>query len=224
MIRSYTQYSVFKDCGAKYKYQYIERRPKGPQGPSAARGTDIHSAVENIITGKSESMPEEHAHLSDYVPFFKKLSEKGARAEMPFILNDRWESVESVEDPAAYIRGFIDIIVPPSKPDNTLYIYELKSGKEWPDHVDQRHFYATVALSIMPAARYAKVIGTYLDQGKNVTNLYDGKMLSAYKYVWSERFRVMDNHLSMVPSPSFKCSWCPYSADKGGPCKFSGNK
>ena len=94
--KSYTQWSVFSKCGAQYKYQYLERRPKPKRDESAAeRGTNIHECVEAIIKGEADRFPEQFSHLDHYVSFFQDLAELGAIAELPFILDDRdWETYQ----------------------------------------------------------------------------------------------------------------------------------
>lgn len=220
--KSYSRYTVHKQCGAKYRYKYIERLPvEDVSGPAAQRGTNIHAAVEAIVNQEATTFPEEYSFLANYVPFFTMLNEKGAVAELEFNLDENWDSVPSKT--AAWIHGFIDIIVPPPEP-GPLYIYELKTGKVYDDHVEQRHFYGTVALSMWGEADEARVIGTYLDQGVNEENLYPRSLLRSYQYMWKQRMERMDVEETWVPRPGFQCRWCPYAKDAGGPCKFSSHK
>jgi hypothetical protein len=186
--------------------------------------------VEQLIQGHINAIPVEldetgrnvYAPLEPYEDFFKMLRDLGAIAELGFKLNKEWDLVvDDEEEP--YIRGFIDIIVPPK--DGVIHIYELKSGKEWPDHVDQRNFYGSVSLALpwTEEPEQVRVIGTYMDLGKNVENSYEARMFNTYKYFWDQRLAQMDNEQAQVPNPGPYCRWCPFSRDKGGPCKFSGD-
>lgn len=220
--KSYTQWSMFNKCGAQYKYRYIERIPRPKDdGAAAQRGTNIHECVEHIIQGKTDQFPEEFAHLEHYEPFFQSLREKGAIAELPFTLTQKWEHTDDKDD--MWVRGFIDVIVPPTDDRPDIYIYELKTGNVYPDHVGQRHFYGTVALHLYPDAPQVHVIGTYLDKGVNEGNIYPRSMVRTYDYMWANRMALLDKTEAHVPDPGFHCRWCPYSADKAGPCKFSGH-
>lgn len=226
--KSYTQYSVHKKCGAQYKFKYIQRLDQGKTSASAARGTGIHAWVEKLLEGEIDEFPTHDPDTGDPIPlapyqdFFLGLRKMGTTAELPFFLNEDWEPCEK-ED--AWVRGYIDVFTPPDPPArDTLYIYELKTGKVWPDHVDQRHFYGTVGLAITPEAERVKVVGTYLDQLKNDGNVYERAMLRTYQYMWKGRMAQLDNEATYVPNPGFHCTWCPYSRDKGGPCKFSGQR
>lgn len=216
--KSYTQWSLFNKCGAQYKFQYIDKIPRPARSASADRGVDIHAAVEAIINKERTTFPEEWGHLEHYTDFFLNLAEMGAIAELPFKLDENWEPT----DEKPWIRGFIDIIVPPSDDRENLYIYELKTGNPYDDHVHQRQFYGTVGLGLYNAP-LVHVIGVYLDQGMNEQNTYEAAKLKTYRYFWKQRLDMLDREEGQVPDPGIHCRWCPYSADKGGPCKFSGN-
>lgn len=220
--KSYTQWSIFKSCGAKYEYQYVQRLPMPERAAAADRGVNIHGEVEKIIKGEADEFPLEMAQFADYAPFFRQLRDLGAIAEYPFVMDDQWKDVMDGAPEHRWIRGFIDIIVPPKEP-GPLYIYELKTGKEYQDHVDQRHFYGTVALSLFPKATESVVIGTYLDQGENRQNKYPRSMLRTYHYMWNNRLKQLEMPEAYIPNPGVHCRWCPFSKDKGGPCKFSGD-
>jgi CRISPR/Cas system-associated exonuclease Cas4 (RecB family) len=209
---------MFKKCGQQWAYRYLHRVPDPqPKPPAAERGTSIHDLWEQLLKGEIDEFPDEFDGLKMYNEFALMLREKGAMPEVEFRLNESWEPVES----GGYVRGFIDILVLPGPP--TMYIYELKTGREYDDHVFQRQFYGTAALAIKEDYETVKVTGVYLDQGRNVENEYHSKMLTTYKYFWDSKFELMEKESTHVPNPGPHCRWCPYSNDKGGPCKFSGN-
>lgn len=214
--KSYSQWSTFQKCGAQYKYRYLDRLPTPAPAAAAARGTNIHKNVEDLLNGEIDTFPND-TPLEPYEDFFKMLRDKGAKAELEFFFNEDWESVEKHEDP--WVRGVIDVVVPLDE----LYVYELKTGKEWDDHVSQRHFYGVAALDLFPEYQVVKVTGVYLDGQFNRENTYKRSMLGTYHYMWKERFQQMDMPEAHVPRPGPYCRWCPFSKDKGGPCQFSGN-
>lgn len=217
--KSYSRYSTHKQCGAKYKFQYIDKYPTPERsGPQAERGTNMHKMVEDIVNEVVDEPSEEFSNLKPYVPFLHGLRGK-ATPELEFYLNEDWEACHKSE---AWIRGFIDMIVPASA-DNWIYVHEWKSGKEYDDHVFQRHFYSTVAMALFPEPVGVHCMGVYLDQGRNVTNTYERSMERTYRYLWKNRMDALDVEESWVPNPGFQCRWCPFSRDKGGPCRFSGN-
>ena len=227
--KSYTQWSTFKKCPAQYKHRYVEKLPTPPSSAAAQRGTNLHGVVEQLLQGKIDAIPflddgagnNIYAPLEPYEDFFKMLKDKGAVAELGFLLNHDWEPCEEGEP--VHVRGYIDIIVPPS--DGHIYIYELKTGKEYDDHVEQRNFYGAAALGLAWDQEVEKVTvyGTYMDLGEMRENTYAASMQSTYKYFWNQKLEQMDNEQALVPNPGFYCRWCPFSKDKGGPCKFSGS-
>lgn len=220
MAKSYTAWSTYKKCPAQYKHRYVERLPM-PSSAAAQRGTNMHAVVEKLVQHEDIPIPEEFSNLEGYSDFFHMLGDKGAIAELGFRLDENWEPTEDKEK--TYVRGYIDIIVPPI--EGTIYIYELKSGKKYPDHVEQRNFYGTASLCLPwdEEVEQVEVIGVYLDSMQNESNVYPAGMLRTYKYLWDQKMQQMEVPESLVPNPGYYCRWCPYSKDKGGPCKFSGD-
>jgi len=226
--KSYTQWSVYKQCPAQYKYRYIEKIPVPPKPEAAARGTDIHAMVENIIEGLTNTFPRlpevsgllaNEELMQQYEEFFVGLRAYGAVPELEFRLNHNWEKIVPV-----WVRGFFDVTVPlPDK--KTVFIYELKSGKIYDDHIEQRNFYGLAAMGEYPWAEEVIVQGIYLDLGKNSDpTIYKTSMKATYKYMWNGRLEQIDNAASYIPHPSPSCGWCPFARDKGGPCRFSSNR
>ena len=60
LAKSYTQWGVFKKCGAQYHFRYVMRLPQPDAGFAANRGTFIHETVESFINGEIDEFPTEH--------------------------------------------------------------------------------------------------------------------------------------------------------------------
>jgi hypothetical protein len=49
---SFSQWETYDTCPQKWKYQSVDKLPRMPPGPAAARGLDMHDRCENYITGQ----------------------------------------------------------------------------------------------------------------------------------------------------------------------------
>jgi len=213
--KSYTQWSTFHECSRRYSLRYVQKiEPAGPKHEAATRGTDLHNAVEQYFAREVETLPPE---LLKYGQRFMGMrSQYEPIPELKFCVNKDWGVVDwDAED--GYLRGVIDLIF--LQNDKHIEVYEWKSGREWPDHVEQRNLYGFIALLLYPEHETCRVNNFYFDLNKEVDSLYTRSALLMYKDVWEQRLASLEAG-PYIPSPGFYCTWCPYSKDAGGPCEF----
>lgn len=214
MPYSYSQYGVHKQCGARYKYRYIDRLPE-KKHVSASRGTSIHDAVEQYLKKTVEELPPEVHFYTDWLNNLREVP--GIEPEKKVSLKQDWTPT-TWDDPESYLRAVIDLYVPPN--GDTLEIFEFKTGKEYEDHVHQRCMYGMLGLLIHPEIERVNVHGVYLDLKESRMNTYVQDMLVEYKGMWRRRFETLAEPLTHIPTPSYSCKYCSFSKDSGGPCPF----
>jgi hypothetical protein len=175
----------------------------------------IHDSVEQFLKGTADRL---HDVIHDYyVNYFEKLKSLGAKAEEKFAFTDDWQPTE-FDDPNAMVRGVIDIIMPP-QPDH-VHIFELKTGKEYDDHVLQRFLYATAGMCQHPEVKDVHVTNIYLDQKSNKGEKYTRDFAEFMKDTWKRRFTKVREDTDFTAMPSVACDRCPFSRGAGGPCEF----
>ncbi len=216
---SFSRWALYNNCPASYEWQYIlgNKREDGP-GVAAARGTRIHNSIENAYLAKDESLIDVEVKGRIRATVLEHFSVEGVEVmpEMPFALTKDWGVTEFDADDA-YVRGFMDnVFVYPDK----VRIHEYKTGKEYPDHAQQKSLYGMVALIMWPEIDDIEVKGVYIDQAKTSPTPYSRSHLHSMKYTWKRNIDKM--FLPMYPArPGFHCRWCPKSSKHAdGPCKL----
>jgi hypothetical protein len=217
MRLSYSGWSTYDKCPAKYKYSYIDKLARSEPGEAAQRGTKIHDSVEKFF---QEGTPVSVEIRDTYQPWLESLAEEANCApEWEWGVNDIWGHADFKDDNAAW-RGFFDLKAVPLARGDELYVYEWKTGKIYDDHAHQSSLYAAVGLCLHPWASSVTVTNVYFDQGKNVERKTTRKELPAVIDIWNSRRQQVMNDDLMSPTPSFACRWCNFSKANGGPCRF----
>jgi hypothetical protein len=114
----------------------------------------------------------------------------------------------------------MDAAVLPTKKENTLWIQDLKTGREKPMHADQASLGACIGFALYPKVEEVQVEFWYADQGIIRSYDYTRKELKRDTQRWiKEGERILTPRKKYLPSPSEdNCRWCPVSSKKGGPC------
>lgn len=214
---SYSKVSKYEKCPRAFKYQYIDKLEEGRVKSTAmSRGTEIHNSVEAFLRGE---IPEIHAEIREYYgEFFQQLKDAGAVPEDKIAIDRDWKVMDWDGD--TYVRSVLDIRMPIND-DGVVQVFELKTGKVYPDHFDQRELYAVKTKCLVPEAREVNVTGIYLDLKQNSsTYIHPFYYQEAKVDKWDSKFRRVLRDEDYIPTPSFRCRNCPFSKDAGGPCEF----
>lgn len=226
---SYSKIQTYKKCPAKFKFAYIDllRMPKG-ESPAMARGSEIHKSIEQFIKKETDLL---HPDIREaYTQYFFGLRESyRCFPEAKFALKGgelhfdpkkyvtaAFEACEW-DDPETVFRGFYDLKV---VWDGGLFIDEFKTGKPYPEHMEQRLAYGTVALIQHPEVDHVEVRTVYLDKVNSVPVTYPQMMLIEYTGGLRRNIMECENDTVFAPQPSFMCRYCEYSRQNNGPCLF----
>jgi hypothetical protein len=216
MAHSYSSWSTYNKCAAKYKFSYIDRLPRSPPSPQMQRGTDIHENVEHFLLGKEERIAHKDIHKINgmYMSGVKGLG--GLSPEYKFGLTKKFEFTGFDDNP--YLRGVIDL---KAHTEEELKLFEWKTGKMYDEHADQIHLYGMVGLIEHPEFKSVEVAIRYLDFGTDKREVYSKDQLKMMKLRWKDRLKQIDTDKTFAPNPSYMCRWCDFSREKGGPCKVA---
>ena len=215
MAHSYSSWSTHEKCPAKYKYSYIDKLPRSPPGPAAARGTEIHNAVETVLRGGEPAGGTPTP--AGYKNWLRGLTEYTLHPELKWSVGEDWQPVPYAE---AVWRGYMDLLIAPEEGENVLNIYEWKTGKVYPEHAHQAELYALVGHSLYPEVATVMVTNVYFDQGKSVEREYEAAHVEGIQAVWNRRRKNVERDDIHPANPGFYCRFCDYAKDKGGPCLF----
>lgn len=219
---SYSGLQLFNSCPSAFERRYILNEEGGPPAteetaPAMFRGTRIHNGIEAYLLGQGE-LPKE---ADSYRNFFDGI--KGhtmLRPEMPWAYDKDWVPCDFDSKEGA-IRGVMDATLYDTDA-NVVYVFEYKTGKRYPDHVEQLNLYGMAALLAYPAAEEAYCTTIYIDQQQNLDIKLESKLLPSYKWLWERRIartKGPGGRPRLYPKrPSWRCRTCRYNAENGGKC------
>jgi len=222
MVYSYSSLATYKQCPAKFKFAYIDRVETGVQPPSPAmeRGSKIHESVEQFLLGHSEFMhPDIH---KNYGQFMSSLREDTVVSTIypEYKWGITWEMKPcSYAVPECMLHGYMDLLVVPPV-DQNLAVYEWKTGGIYPEHISQIHKYGVAAMCHFPDHPGVDAMATYFDHQDYRKIHYPRTMMFEYKPFLRHEIGTVADATKFPEMPSFKCKWCQFSRDNGGPCRF----
>ena len=216
---SYSAWKTWDQCPAKYRFSYIEKLPRKPAGPAAARGTEIHNSVDQYLTKKIEEPHEEITHrYGQWLMQLRELPQK-LEPEKRWAVDKDWNLCD-YKDPEAVWRGFIDLHIPMLPGETIVDEYEWKTGKIYDDHKYQANLYSVIALVMEENAQLARVTNVYFDQGKTTVTELPREDFEGQKFLWDQRHADLHKDDILPPNPGWYCRYCDFSRENGGPCTF----
>lgn len=224
MRLSYSRWSLYHGCPFKYKCKYILNLKEPPAGKAVMRGSTIHDMIEQYVAGLSNALPWDANNVLDVPPMGSKHPLQPVVERLrDWPTNDRHVEKELLldidmqpfpsTDPA-----FIVIFDAVAHHDGIVEVEEWKSGKPYDEHAEQRHLYATAALTtwnpkeVHVTTRYVDCTGS---PAKLSVTPNDTKQMIE---LWQGRRETMMNDKILAPRPSGKCRWCHFRKSNGGPC------
>lgn len=226
---SFSRYSVYKQCPAKFKYQVLMKLPE-PKSDALTRGADIHTMAEAFIKGKLARMPLELTSFKDEFLRLKKLYKQktsGLVVEDNWAFTAKWDATAWDDWLNCWVRIKLDCAFHTSP--TSMTVWDWKTGKLRPElheeYLEQIELYALSALLLHEWLEEVKVELCYLDLGVVYPDaeeplIYTRADIPRLKKLWESRVKPMFKDKLFAPKPNDKCYWCAYSKAKNGPCKF----
>lgn len=214
---------LYEQCPAKAKYKYLDKLPE-LESPALARGTEIHEAAEQYVTGRKRTIHDDLKNpvvkriLSTLRSDYKK---KRVRVELELAFNRAWKMVHWLAKDV-YCRFKIDALHMLKGGEGEVIDWKTGKLKEDGKYDSQLNAYATAVLSAGLVERVtAKLV--FVDAGHVVTSpagTLSAKDLTKAQKAWDAKVKAMLNDTKFPPRPGNHCRWCSYSMNRGGPCRF----
>lgn len=218
---SFSKLKTYENCAARYRYKYVDKLPDSPPGPAAQRGIDKHNEIEQYIKGyQSWEVPPGPEALYPTLDKMRFALDGWRAAEFKVGYDSEWYAA-GYKSPNTWVRGVLDAVWHDRKTD-VIEIYEWKTGKPSDEHAEQRQLYAMFGLLWWKGVPEVSVTTVYLDEtGPNKRLKMKDTALPRLQEEWNKRVVRMEKDEHFAPNPSWKCRWCSYSRDNGGPCKVA---
>lgn len=230
---SYSRYSSYKQCPAKYRYQHILKLPE-EKSAALERGGKIHDLMamimkgevpltdlKNVINGFPELMPEILACKELY-------QENGGGVEQQLAVNNKWEKAEWFGKDT-WCRGIVDYWAKDVFGKNHAYLVDWKTGKfnsyAVDNYKEQLELFCAIIFANDPSIKSVSPVLFFLDAGIMWPNVpekvYRFKPNDKVLLSWQERAMYMEDDEEWNPTPNRLCQWCSFSRMKNGPCKVA---
>lgn len=215
---SYSRYSDYKQCPAKFKYKHLMRMPD-PGNAAMQRGNTIHKMAEDVVRAKIdvplelEGVRRELEHLRDNMAVAEE--SWGFKNDWEWIGRPNWFGDDVWFRAKTDARLLYD--------DGTLLIVDWKTGRKYFSNEEQIELFALAGFKRFPEATEVDARLYYTDcepDDNEIQRVYTPKDLAAVQKDWTKRVVPMFKDRKFAPTPNDKCHWCPFSKAKGGPCKF----
>jgi hypothetical protein len=216
---SYSSWSLWRKCPLALYYAYVEKL-RGPPVPAMERGTMIHSFAERYLDGSiTGPMP---LHLKKLETEFLELKAAKPIVEKYWALTAEWKPAKERQ---GWVVAKTDAYIPPTKRENILVVVDHKTGRIYPDHLDQGSLYASIGFGLFPDVEEIEVEFFYIDQGTPASWRYTRAMLRYNVKYWLEEGKKLMSTKKFIATPSENaCGWCGFRSDKKlangekGPC------
>lgn len=225
---SYSSYSAWKTCSARF---YYERLLKLPQPPNkyALRGIEIHAKGEMYLKGAITGVPDE---FKNFAGEMRNLKKHGAAPEADWCVTRDWQPCGPTDWDVVWGRGKIDAHV---EFEGELVVVDFKSGRIR-DYRLQAETYAAISQPYYPEAEQVTVEFWYVDQPRNEevpgvkgpynpeVRTYTKNEVDALKKKWDRVLKPMFADTKFHPSPGYHCRYCNFRSDRpmvdgsAGPC------
>lgn len=215
---SLSSLNLFERCKFAYKCRYILKVPDTrPPGGPAQRGVDTHKIIEDhLLSGSPLTIELER----QWGHAFRELKNFPIEVEHKIALTPYWE-------PTQWDQGWLRMVLDlKAKKPNGYTVYDWKTGKEWPEHYEQKELYSIGIMAEHPETTHVKAVHVYLDLGKQTIREYHRDQLPARRAQWDSKAKKLYDYIRMgdqgqwIPEPNYLCKWCAFSKGNKGPCKF----
>lgn len=225
---SFSRYSDYKQCPAKFKYKHLEKLPE-PGSEALDRGAAIHTMAEQYIKGQlPPKVPPDLASFTDELKALRKLYKATPHklvVEDQWAMTAQWTPTEWNNWALCWVRIKLDCAI--FETPKRLRVRDWKTGKLrqelYEDYLEQLELYALAALLLYPELEEVVPELDYLDLGvvhPQEPRVYTRADIPRLKAMWEKRVAPMFKDKVFAPRPNDKCRWCHYRKENNGPCKY----
>jgi hypothetical protein len=209
----FSKLDCFRACPAKFKFQFIEKRPQ-PSSPALDRGSKIHDDAEAYLRGWISALPEP---LSDWQEEFDNLREMKCKPEAAWGFDKDWKLLPDWLHPDTWLRAKSDAHYAQG---DTLIIIDFKTGKYRVPSTEQIELYAICGSSVYPEVQQVTAEFWFVDADDTYSKQYTAQHLKELRAKYEGYVAPIYAEEKWEPAPSRECKWCAYSVSKNGPCQY----
>jgi hypothetical protein len=211
----FSKLDVFRECPAKFKYQFIDKIKETRQSDALVRGSRIHDECEAYVRGWVKELPTE---LEKWQEAMDMLRDAKATPESAWGFNRNWELLPDWFHPDTWLRAKSDChyLSIPTK----LVIIDFKTGKYRVPSTEQIELYAICGHAVYPQVEEVIAEFWFLDTDQTYTKTYTAEHLMLLRKKYEDYFAPIFTEEQWKPVPSRDCKWCSYSKAKGGQCEY----
>jgi hypothetical protein len=221
---SFSVYSQYLKCPFSVCLDKVMRvRIQEPDNPAFVKGNRVHDAAGRHVAGAGRP-PKLPPELEPAKAELNRLRKAGARAEQEWAFTRSWAPTGWF-DKDAWLRMKTDACADSVDPP-TVDVVDWKTGRQYPEHAQQRSLYALGGLQLVQIGALAggskdtvlTARHVYVETGQSATETFVMKRLAPLKREWLARVRQMLSDTTYPTHTGHHCSWCKYAKSKGGPC------
>lgn len=210
---SYSAWSTYDQCPAKYKYEKIDKLPQ-PDNPHFIKGRKWHKAAEDYFVGTLHDVPPE---LSKFATQAELVRDMDPFVEQKWGFKRDWSVTRWNDWSGCWLRGTCDVGV--VYPDNAATVIDHKTGSYYKTNEDQVELFALLTMQHFPQLKEVETRLWYLESGDEVLA---GEFTAAdkpkLKAKWEEKVRPMFTDTNFASKPNKFCRNCHFRKSNGGPC------
>lgn len=211
---SFSKLSTHKQCNRKFKYNYLDKAPKGKVDMTALlKGGAVHSILEHYPNDSDHKLAPKYQHIAD--AFVRsKLGEKyltqNSTREFNFGLTHDLEPC-AYSDKAALFRGSVDFVC---VIDGVLHLCDWKSGKykepKWQEY-DQLMFYAIYFFQTYKTINTIKISYVYVEHVDMENDIIlERTYLDTYISQLKELIDCAENDVDFNKNVTLLCDYCDF--------------
>lgn len=213
---SYSRLANYESCPRQFKYRNIDKLPE-PKAEAMMRGIKIHNEAAKFLSGETDEFPDS---CITFEPQFYELRHLNPIVEQQWAFNAHWKP-RGWFDKDVWVRLTADAAK--IYEDNTADIVDHKTGKRYDDdYTDQLGTFAGGLCFKFPEVEHVTTRMWYLDSGDEVIMEFTRDEAMHVLAGIVERAKVMIKAEKHPPNPSWKCRFCHFRAENGGPCEYGG--
>ena len=211
----FSKLDTFRECPAKFKYQFIEKRPQ-QTSPALERGSKMHDDLEAFLRGWISTPPDSALEWKEQLEALKKLD---VITEQSWGFTKDWLKLPDWFHKDTWLRAKADAHYLKDGGD-TLIIIDFKSGQYRVPSTEQIELYAIAGLSVYPNVKKVIAQFWFIDANDTYEREYTALHLIELRRKYEDYVKPIYTETAWEPQPSRGCKWCSYSISRGGPCRF----
>jgi CRISPR/Cas system-associated exonuclease Cas4 (RecB family) len=211
---SYSRLKTYEQCPFKFRALHGgEYQISQEMTPALERGNRLHSVLEDYVRGREPILDPMFTRFGDYINAVREHPVKEVESE--WSMDRHWVRTARWSNPSTWWRGKLDVFM---QEGDKARVIDWKTGKIYPDNIDQVRLYAGVVLHRLPEIKEVRVELIYLDQYESREAIYEAKDKGALRSDFDRRVATMMSDTTWVKKPGPLCKWCPANKINGGPC------